>query len=217
MYEKWIYQIYNVTFTGLHNMVYALFDLEFEKEVFMTTPILYSVGMRNLIFNLKEFWIWVVYAMMQALMILAIVFYTSQDSVLSDGLSFTFWAGGHHVYGCCVLLANVIILKMQHNWTGINVVIIVLQIASYYFLLWYFSVTLETDVIYEFWEEYIASWPAWLGTFLIVTSFWHIDYMLHAYRMFLRYLFPEDEITTEAHKIGMQKQSTVRESQQQEL
>lgn len=150
-------------------------------------------------------------------MILAIVFYTSQDSVLSDGLSFTFWAGGHHVYGCCVLLANVIILKMQHNWTGINVVIIVLQIASYYFLLWYFSVTLETDVIYEFWEEYIASWPAWLGTFLIVTSFWHIDYMLHAYRMFLRYLFPEDEITTEAHKIGMQKQSTVRESQQQEL
>ena len=62
MYEKWIYQIYNVTFTGLHNIWYALFDWEFEKEVFMTTPIYYSIGMRDTVFNMKEFWIWFLYA-----------------------------------------------------------------------------------------------------------------------------------------------------------
>ena len=45
MYEKWMYQIYNVTFTGLHNIWYALFDQEFEKHVLKNTPIFYSIGM----------------------------------------------------------------------------------------------------------------------------------------------------------------------------
>lgn len=61
MYEKWIYQIYNVTFTGLHNMWYALFDLEFEKDILMSEPILYSIGMRDSVINMFEFWVWVVY------------------------------------------------------------------------------------------------------------------------------------------------------------
>ena len=138
MYEKWIYQIYNVTFTGLHNIWYALFDWEFEKEVFMTTPIYYSIGMRDTVFNMKEFWIWFLYANAQAAMILFVCFWASQESPVDDGKSFTFWAGGHHVYMNCVLLANIIILKMQHNYTGYNIFIVGLQIASYFVLLYYF-------------------------------------------------------------------------------
>lgn len=142
MYEKWIYQIYNVTFTGLHNIWYALYDFEFEKNDYMTKPHLYSIGMRNTIFNMKEFWIWVFYAILQSGMILMLCFYSPEDSPIEDGKSFTFWAGGHHVYMNCVLLANIIILKMQHNWTGVNCVIVGAQIVSFYLCLWYFSVAL---------------------------------------------------------------------------
>jgi len=82
MYEKWIYQVYNVSFTGLHNIWYALTDFEFEKEVFMNTPAFYSIGMQNTVFNMKEFWIWVSYACLQALMILMVCFYTAEDSMI---------------------------------------------------------------------------------------------------------------------------------------
>lgn len=128
MYEKWMYQIYNVSFTGLHNIWYALFDLEFEIDVMMANPIYYSIGMQNLVFNMKEFWVWFMYANIQAAMIIAVSFWTSQESPVDDGKNFTFWAGGHHVYMNCVLLANIIILKMQHNWTGWNFAIVVWQI-----------------------------------------------------------------------------------------
>lgn len=148
MYEKWIYQIYNVTFTGLHNIWYALFDFQFEKEVLMNTPILYTIGMRDVIFNLKEFWIWFLYACAQAFMILMLCFVAAEDSPMEDGKSFTFWAGGHHIYMNCVLLANLIILKMQHAYTGFNLVIITAQISSFFVLLWYFNEELQTDVIY---------------------------------------------------------------------
>ena len=112
MYEKWIYQIYNLNFTGLHNIWYALFDFEFEKDVLLNNPIFYSIGMQSMVFNYKEFWLWVTYSCLQAGMILWVVFYVGQDSPLEDGLNFTFWAGGHHVYGACVVMANLIILKM---------------------------------------------------------------------------------------------------------
>ena len=124
MYEKWIYQIYNVTFTGLHNMWYALFDFEFEREQYMNDPHYYSIGMENVIFNLQEFWIWFIYANIQALMVISWAFYCPEDTILEDGKTFGFWAGGHHVYMNCVLLVNLIIIKMSHNITGFNLVII---------------------------------------------------------------------------------------------
>ena len=45
---------------------------------------------------------------------------------MEDGKTFNFWAGGHHVYMNCVLLANILILKMKHAYTGVNMVIVAL-------------------------------------------------------------------------------------------
>lgn len=101
-------------------------------------PIYYSIGMKNTVFNMKEFWIWFLYACAQAGMIIAVSFWASQETAVSDGKNFTFWAGGHHVYMNCVLLANIIILKMQNIYTGLNLFIILCQISSYFVLLWYF-------------------------------------------------------------------------------
>ena len=173
----------------MHNIWYALFDFEFEKEVFLTTPIFYSIGMQNTVFNMKEFWIWVAYACAQALMILMVCFYTAEDTIIEDGKNFNFWAGGHHVYMNCVLLANILILKMQHAYTGINLIIVAWQIFSFFFLLWYFSIELQTDVIYHFMDEFTSSRTAWLGCFFTVASLWTIDYMLHALRLSLAYVY----------------------------
>ena len=117
-----------MSFTGLHNIWYALFDFQFPKDVLMDNPVLYSIGMHNIIFNMKEFWIWFLYACAQAAMILALSFVMPEESPMEDGKSFTFWAGGHHVYLNCVLLANLLILKMQHQYTGINLAIVAIQI-----------------------------------------------------------------------------------------
>ena len=38
LYEANIYQLYNVAFTGVSILIYALFDFEFEKEELMSNP-----------------------------------------------------------------------------------------------------------------------------------------------------------------------------------
>lgn len=114
---------------------------------------------------------------------------------MDDGKTFNFWAGGHHVYMNCVLLANLIILKMQHAYTGFNMVIILCQIGSYFAFLWYFSETLTTDVLYQIGEEFRSSNVAWLGCFFVVSSLWSVDLMMHAIRVSLAYCFTTSDYT----------------------
>ena len=126
-------------------------------------------------------------------MILAVVFYTAEDTAVVDGKTYNFWAGGHMVYMNCVILANFIILKMQHAFHVFNFVIIAGQIISFFVLLWYFQFALTTDPLYKFMDEFIASPTAWLGSLFCVTSFWTIDEMLKALRIYYGTFFAADD------------------------
>jgi phospholipid-transporting ATPase len=61
LYEKYIYQMYNITMTSLPIMWFALYDFEFEKDrpavskdsnkndskLLLRNPLLYKIGMNN--------------------------------------------------------------------------------------------------------------------------------------------------------------------------
>jgi len=79
LYEPWIYQMYNIFFTALPIVWYAVFDFEYEKSVLILNPELYDLGLKKKGFNLKVFWGWVLFAFWQALLIVAFVTYVSQN------------------------------------------------------------------------------------------------------------------------------------------
>ena len=83
------------------------------------------------------------------------------------------------------------------------------QIVCFFGLMYYFSIELQTDVIYRFMEEFIASRTAWLGCFFIVASLWTIDHMLHSIRLFFASLCgATDEVLDleeEEAKLGRRK------------
>ena len=58
LYEPWVYQLYNVTFTGAAVFYWGVFDFEFVKSRFMSDPSLYKVGLDGSLFNSKVFWGW---------------------------------------------------------------------------------------------------------------------------------------------------------------
>jgi len=61
LYEKYIYQMYNITMTSLPIMWFAIYDFEFEKDrvpadskdskndlkLLLRNPLLYKIGMNN--------------------------------------------------------------------------------------------------------------------------------------------------------------------------
>jgi len=63
LYEPFIYQMYNICFTSVPIMYYALFDWEFEKEDFMKKVDLYKIGLEYSCFNMLLFTYWLLYGL----------------------------------------------------------------------------------------------------------------------------------------------------------
>ena len=58
LYEPWVYQLYNVSFTGAALFYWGIFDFEHEKSKLMSEPNSYRIGMEGRLFNTKKFWSW---------------------------------------------------------------------------------------------------------------------------------------------------------------
>jgi phospholipid-transporting ATPase len=88
LYEPFIYQLYNITFTSIPIMFYALFDFEFEKfswdrqetgkkvtKYFMTHPDLYDIGLKYSKFSFGLFAQWLLYGLFHATLVFYLTFY----------------------------------------------------------------------------------------------------------------------------------------------
>jgi phospholipid-transporting ATPase len=48
LFDEWLYQLYNITFTSLAIMWFAVIDLEYPKEILLTKPKYYIIGLENM-------------------------------------------------------------------------------------------------------------------------------------------------------------------------
>jgi magnesium-transporting ATPase (P-type) len=62
IYDPYLYNLYNVFFTGLAIIWFAVFDWEFEKMQLLRQPRLYKIGLEDVFFNKWVFWRWFFYA-----------------------------------------------------------------------------------------------------------------------------------------------------------
>ena len=61
-YNSIMYACYNVLFTAVPIIWFAVFDWEYDKRTLLKSPILYSIGLENIYFSSYVFWRWVAYA-----------------------------------------------------------------------------------------------------------------------------------------------------------
>jgi len=76
IYNLWLYQLYNVMFTALPIMWFAIFDWEHDKAKFLSNPKLYRIGLDDVFFNKWVFWRWFVYAVWQGILLLVMAVVT---------------------------------------------------------------------------------------------------------------------------------------------
>lgn len=175
LYEPYIYQLYNVTFTGLPIMWYALIDFEFTKKEFMQNPGHYKLGLLGERFGTKAFWKWIFYAFFQSVVILALCLIQAQwpsTSMTPSGHTIDFWSSGNFVYAACVLVVNLVLLKMHHNLTGYGEALLLSNALSVFLVVWLENLFPFFTVLYRLWEEFVSSPAAWLGLLLVLSSVW---------------------------------------------
>ena len=62
IYNTFLYADYNLMFTGVPIMWFACYDWEYDKEILLSRPKLYRIGIEDVYFNRTVFWRWFLYA-----------------------------------------------------------------------------------------------------------------------------------------------------------
>lgn len=100
IYEKFIYLLYNIVFTSVPIVWYALFDYQFPRELFLIDPKKYKIGLDGECFGSRVFWYWFCYGAVQALLIIIFAFYCV------DLENSSIYKSGGIVLGAVVLIVN---------------------------------------------------------------------------------------------------------------
>lgn len=132
VYNMWLYQMYNIVFTSIPIMWFAVFDWEYEKEVFLKSPKMYRIGLDNVFFNKYVFWRWFVYAVWQGILLAAITFYTLDNAFERNGMIGGLTVDGNFMFCAIVVIVNVKVLISSYQHTFWSLFWIIASILSFF-------------------------------------------------------------------------------------
>lgn len=127
-----MYQLYNVIFTGIAIIWFAVFDWEYEKAQLLRQPYLYKIGLEDILFNAYVFWRWFFYAFWQGTLLCYLAFYTLDTSQQSNGMLGCFQNDGNFIFGTIVTVVNLKVLVSSYAYTWPLVVSVAVGILSFY-------------------------------------------------------------------------------------
>lgn len=118
MFDANLFQLYNIFFTSLPIIIYAVFDREFKDETLLNNPFLYTDGQRNKHFTNRKYWMWFVLAFYEAL-VFCFVTYTvlGNEAFSSSGYLSYYFADGNLVYFTVVVTVNLKVLLFSNQYS----------------------------------------------------------------------------------------------------
>src|SRR3990167_218921 len=147
LYESFNYQMYNIVYTSLPIVLYALFDKHTTDLILLPDPTYYVPGPKRMLFNTTRFLKWFIWASIQALCLVYFSFgmFDSKFST-AEGNSYGFWVVGHMTFVGVVFLSN---LKIATFSAAYSIATVVGMIGSFIacLLAWVFVSSFDYGVL----------------------------------------------------------------------
>ena len=134
IYDPWVYQLYNVAFTSLPIMIYAIYDQQHSVKKSLKHPEFYQVGLKNQLFNPKAIAFWFISTAIYAFILMLICFLSEQLTINENGLMLDFMTSGMTIFICCVIIANLKILVLSYTYSLGLLIAMIGSILSVYLI-----------------------------------------------------------------------------------
>lgn len=187
IYNIWLYNAYNVVFTGLPICWYCAFDWQYPKRRLLRDPLLYRIGLENRCFNSFQFWKSAAMAVWQSFILLILPFqtmdesggisYTSKDNVLQEkSTSGSLILNGVFIFQAIVWLINVKIFVLSNTHSCLSILWQISSVIAFYVMYFYLSTYSATSDLYMTMEVLLSFQNQYILLFLFATSYILIEH-----------------------------------------
>jgi phospholipid-transporting ATPase len=206
LYDPILFQLYNIMFTALPIVVYALVDKEFPGSYLEKNPRLYKGGLSDSYFNSKIFWFNFMLAAFQAILIPIFSFFSMEGQFVDcSGHMSGFWNSGMMCYGALIIVVNFKILLISQNANLLNYLAVFGSIAAFIVCFLIFN-HLKFDLAYEDFHKNYDHFALYFGTILILCSTTLIEWAYARYFCIIK-ISEEVSIYEEKHPDSKRKES----------
>jgi phospholipid-transporting ATPase len=140
VYETFIFEFYNICFTSMPILVYALIDREFDLDVLQNGTSFYKLGQQNERFSTRYLFMrWISRSAMQSLSICFFGYFTIEYNFLADGMMFDYWTTGMAIFTSIIFVANLELFILHNTHTYLSYFFIYGSIIFYLCVLLVFS------------------------------------------------------------------------------
>jgi len=127
IYETWLYSLFNVFYAALPIVIYALVDKQYpnKNKCLMEFPQLYLPGIRSKHFNTKKFWLWMLNAFYQSVVVgWFCILALERNFPTNDGYQVDIWISGTMIFGLVVVISNLKILTFSYSETPVTLFVV---------------------------------------------------------------------------------------------
>jgi phospholipid-transporting ATPase len=137
LFEEYLYQLFNVVFTALPVIVFAVFEQDISKTDCLEFPQLYQIGPKRVHASRRTFTQWLLTGLWHSVCIFYIPYLvmTCTQIMHIDGVPADIWMLGVYVYLCLVIVLNVKLVLESYYLNALFVASIIFSV-----LLWFFAV-----------------------------------------------------------------------------
>ncbi|KAL4451009.1 hypothetical protein ABPG74_021331 [Tetrahymena malaccensis] len=153
---------------NIYKKVYAIFDQEYSEDYLVQNPDLYVQGIKGLLFNQREYWLWIINGSWHAFLSCFISFVGLDGTFQENGKDFFFQATGTVTFGATVFIGNLKVFIFSNTYSPALLISIFGSIIFYisnHALASYFYVTSD---IFNTFENTYSSPYFWFCSIIII-------------------------------------------------
>lgn len=137
LYDPWMIQLFNTVFTSFPIIWFGIYDKEFSYDYLMRDHRYYTQGIVNKLFHTHRFWKWIIYGVLQGLLLYVYCFNSAMLTQTGNYLDLS--CDGSIIYSGVVLIVTVKIFLTTSTHSYVSLFLFVFSIFSYFFSLYIMS------------------------------------------------------------------------------
>ncbi|CAD8093418.1 unnamed protein product [Paramecium sonneborni] len=191
IYDNLIYQAYNIFYTSMPIIIFAIFDTEYSQQTLYSNKYqTYSIGLANSCFNTELFLLMMFNSLYSSAIIAFFSIYIFDVNTHQTGRLMSFWYTGTVIFWLTILISNLRIVIISNTWSISHIFFLLGMIVMFFFTLLIFEDFNSFDGIFKIFQIVFRSTTFYLVCILTVGATSVIDYLLNKFTQYNKQLQP---------------------------